>query len=140
MHLEPDSVILRDPTGKQFIQVLEQNYRADPLSESLLLSLFEGKTIDFLAPRENKQEIVPGKIIRSGYVPHSPIAMPPVRHSVLPGADGAGRLGAAHRGGRREGALRPAGNAIIPRPRQRHSAQAYVAMAPLHPEPRTIAG
>ena len=75
MHLEPDSVILRDPTGKQFIQVLEQNYRADPLSESLLLSLFEGKTIDFLAPRENKQEIVPGKIIRSGYVPHSPIAM-----------------------------------------------------------------
>ena len=75
MHLEPDSVILRDPTGKQFIQVLEQNYRADPLSESLLLSLFEGKTIDFLVPRENKQEIVPGKIIRSGYVPHSPIAM-----------------------------------------------------------------
>jgi len=75
MHLEPDSVILRDPTGKQFIQVLEQNYRADPLSESLLLSLFEGKTIDFLVPRENKQEIVPGKIIRSGYVPHSPLAM-----------------------------------------------------------------
>ncbi len=75
MHLEPDSVILRDPTGKQFIQVLEQNYRADPLSESLLLSLFEGKTINFLVPRENKQEIVPGKIIRSGYVPHSPIAM-----------------------------------------------------------------
>jgi hypothetical protein len=36
MHLEPDSVILRDPTGKQFIQVLEQNYRADPLSEALL--------------------------------------------------------------------------------------------------------
>jgi len=75
MHLEPDSVILRDPTGKQFIQVLEQNYRADPLSESLLLSLFEGKTIDFLVPRENKLEIVPGKIIRSGYVPHNPIAM-----------------------------------------------------------------
>ena len=32
MHLEPDSVILRDPTGKHPIQVLEQNYRADPLS------------------------------------------------------------------------------------------------------------
>jgi hypothetical protein len=30
MHLEPDSVILRDPAGKQPIQVLEQNYRADP--------------------------------------------------------------------------------------------------------------
>jgi hypothetical protein len=58
MHLEPDSVILRDPTGKHAIQVLEQNYRADPISESLLLSLNEGKTIDFLAQRENKQEIV----------------------------------------------------------------------------------
>lgn len=75
MHLEPDSVILRDPSGKQPIQVLEQNYRADPVSEPLLLSLFEGKTIDFLVQRENKQEVVPGKIIRSGYVPHSPMAM-----------------------------------------------------------------
>src|SRR5207253_3566050 len=28
MHLEPDSVILRDPSGKHPIQVLEQNYRA----------------------------------------------------------------------------------------------------------------
>ena len=75
MHLEPDSVILRDPAGKRPIQVLEQNYRADPLSEQLLLSLFEGKTVDFLVQRENKQEIVPGKIIRSGYVPHNPMAM-----------------------------------------------------------------
>jgi hypothetical protein len=75
MHLEPDSVILRDPTGKHPLQVLEQNYRADPVSESLLLSLFEGKTIDFLVQRENKQETVPGKIIRSGYVPHNYLAM-----------------------------------------------------------------
>jgi hypothetical protein len=75
MHLEPDSVILRDPTGKHPLQVLEQNYRADPISESLLLSLFEGKTIDFLVQRENKQEIVPGKIIRSGYTPHNYMAM-----------------------------------------------------------------
>src|SRR5437588_12292714 len=44
MHLEPDSVILRDPSGKRPVQVLEQNYRADPVSESLLLSLYEGKT------------------------------------------------------------------------------------------------
>jgi len=28
MQLEPDSVILRDPSGKHPIQVLEQNYRA----------------------------------------------------------------------------------------------------------------
>jgi hypothetical protein len=75
MHLEPDSVILRDPTGKQPVQVLEQNYRADPVSEQLLLSLFEGKSIDFLVLRDNKQEIVSGKIIRSGYVPHNSMAM-----------------------------------------------------------------
>ena len=50
-------VILRDPSGKHPIQVLEQNYRADPISESLLLSLNEGKTIDFLVQRENKQEV-----------------------------------------------------------------------------------
>jgi hypothetical protein len=75
MHLEPDSVILRDPTGKRSIQVLEQNYRADPVSEPLLLSLFEGKVIDFMVQRENKQEVLPGKIIRSGYVPHSLMAI-----------------------------------------------------------------
>jgi len=70
-HLEPDSIILRDPSGKHPIQVLEQNYRADPISESLLLSLNEGKSIDFLVQRENKQEVVTGKIIRSGYTPHT---------------------------------------------------------------------
>jgi len=75
MHLEPDSVILRDPTGKHPIQVLEQNYRADPLSESLLLSLYEGKTIEFLVQRQDKLEIVHGKIIRSGFTPHNYMAM-----------------------------------------------------------------
>jgi hypothetical protein len=68
-YLEPDSVILRDPTGGRTIQILEQNYRADPVSEQLLLSLNEGKTLDFLVPRGEKTEIVQGKIIRSGYVP-----------------------------------------------------------------------
>jgi hypothetical protein len=76
MHLEPDSVILRDPAGKRPIQVLEQNYRADPVSEALLLSLNEGKTIDFLVQRGDKQEVVPGKIIRSGYVPRSVYGQP----------------------------------------------------------------
>ena len=75
MHLEPDSVILRDPAGKHPVQVLEQNYRADPVSESLLLSFYEGKTIDFLVQRGEKQEVVPGKIIRSGYVPQSFMVM-----------------------------------------------------------------
>ncbi len=46
-HLEPDSVILRDPRGGRPLQILEQNHRSDPLSQGLLLSAYEGKTIDF---------------------------------------------------------------------------------------------
>lgn len=72
MHVEPDSVILRDPTGKHALQVLEQNYRADPVSDSLLLSLYEGKTIEF---EISGGQIVKGKVIRSGYTPHSYFAM-----------------------------------------------------------------
>jgi hypothetical protein len=71
MHLEPDSVILRDPTGKHAVQVLEQNYRADPVSEMMLLSLYEGQTIGF----ENGGQIIKGKVIRSGYTPHNYFAM-----------------------------------------------------------------
>jgi hypothetical protein len=67
-HLEPDSVILRDPSGRA-LQVLEQNYRNDPISQELLLSFYEGKTIDFLEPGTGK--ILKGKIVRSGYVPSS---------------------------------------------------------------------
>ncbi len=67
-YLEPDSVILRDLTGARSLQILEQNYRADPVSEQLLLSLNEGKTLDFLVQHGDKTEILQGKIIRSGYV------------------------------------------------------------------------
>lgn len=71
--VEPDSVILRDPAGKRSLQILEQNYRNDPVNESLLLSLFEGKTINFQNKRlkDNTEiiELIPGKIIRSGHVP-----------------------------------------------------------------------
>src|SRR5438445_12175108 len=64
-HLEPDSVILRDPSGKTKLQILEQNYRNDPVSQELLLSIFEGKTIEFLVTEPNQPaKIVPGKIIR----------------------------------------------------------------------------
>jgi hypothetical protein len=66
MHLEPDSVILRDPSGKHVINVLEQNYRADPVSRLSLLSLYEGRTIDFELPDHST---VKGKVIRSGYLP-----------------------------------------------------------------------
>ncbi len=65
-HLEPDSVILRDPSGRRRLLIREQNYRADPLSQQLLLSLFEGQTIDFLVG----EKTVRGRIVRSGYVPH----------------------------------------------------------------------
>jgi hypothetical protein len=72
MHLEPDSVVLRDPSGKHLLQVLEQNYRADTISQGLLLSLYEGKTIDF---ELSGGQIVKGRIIRSGYAPHDYFAM-----------------------------------------------------------------
>jgi hypothetical protein len=66
-HLEPESVILRDPTGQRQLQILEQSYRADPVSAELLLSLNEGKTIDFLVQNRDQVEVVSGKVIRSGY-------------------------------------------------------------------------
>jgi hypothetical protein len=68
-HLEPESVILRDPTGQRQLQILEQSYRADPVSAELLLSLYEGKTIGFLAQNRDQLEVVSGKVIRSGYHP-----------------------------------------------------------------------
>jgi hypothetical protein len=69
-HAEPDSVVLRDLQGGN-LRVLEQNYRNDPISDGLLLSLFEGKTIDFVrSDAQGHQETVQGKIVRSGYVPH----------------------------------------------------------------------
>ena len=78
--VEPDSVILRDPAGKHSLQILEQNYRNDPVSEPLLLSLFEGKTIDFqkLRMKDNTEtsELIPGKIVRSGYVPNGEAQQP----------------------------------------------------------------
>lgn len=67
-HLEPDSVFLRSLEDGRRLRILEQNYRNDPVSEQLLLSLYEGKTIDFLTP---DKATVQGKIIRSGFVPHS---------------------------------------------------------------------
>jgi hypothetical protein len=70
--VEPDSVILRDPTGAHALRVVEQNYRNDPISQDRLLNLFEGKTIEFAAGNnpDGSTRIVTGKIVRSGYVPH----------------------------------------------------------------------
>lgn len=69
--VEPDSVILRDSAGKHSVQIVEQNYRSDPVSQDLLLNLFEGKTIEFAVHRtDGTTTMVTGKIVRSGYVPH----------------------------------------------------------------------
>jgi hypothetical protein len=70
VQLEPDSVMLRDPAGRRQLQIIEQNYCGDPVSQGLLLMQNEGKTIEFLVTRGENQEIKQGKVIRSGYVPH----------------------------------------------------------------------
>lgn len=69
--LEPDSVILRDPAGKRVVRILEQNFRSDPISQELLLSKYEGQSIDFLVHRGDRTETIRGRIVRSGYVPHT---------------------------------------------------------------------
>ncbi len=70
VHLEPDSVVLRDPADRVPFQVLEQSYRADTVSQGLLLSLHEGEKIGFLVrDRDQKEYTVDGRIVRSGYTP-----------------------------------------------------------------------
>ena len=70
-HVEPDSVVLRDPKGKRKYRILEQNYWNEPISEGLLLAEYEGEEIEFAVRGKNdREEIVPGRIIRSAYVPH----------------------------------------------------------------------
>ena len=68
--VESDSVILRDVAGKAEFQILEQSYRNDPVSQAMLLSLFEGKTLEFVRHETNKPDrIITGKVVRSGFVP-----------------------------------------------------------------------
>ncbi len=72
-HMEPESVMLRDISYPGNIQILEQNYESEPLSEGLLLSKLEGKKIEFeiTNPKTGVTEIKKGTLIRSGYVPHT---------------------------------------------------------------------
>lgn len=71
LHVEPDSVVLRDPSGKVALRILEQSYRSETASQGLMLSLHEGKELDFIVrDREGKEQIVRGKVIRSGYTPN----------------------------------------------------------------------
>ncbi|MDO8540518.1 MAG: hypothetical protein Q7S40_08805 [Opitutaceae bacterium] len=68
--VEPDSVVLRDPAGRVQLRILEQSYRADVMSQGLLLSLNEGRELDFIVRDQNNKEYpIRGKVIRSGYNP-----------------------------------------------------------------------
>ena len=64
--LEPESVMLRDPTGRRALRILEQNYRADPVSLEALLKRYEGQTIQFEIHNGDRIETVSGKIVRAG--------------------------------------------------------------------------
>jgi hypothetical protein len=76
VHLEPESVILRDPSGKTQIQILEQSFRNDPVNQTMMLSLFEGKELDFVVSEPQKPDrVVKGRVVRSGYIPHNLEAM-----------------------------------------------------------------
>ena len=63
--LEPESVILYDPSGNVEFSVLEQSYRGDPVDRQRLLQLFEGQEIRFLKQVDDEEVIQNGKIIRA---------------------------------------------------------------------------
>lgn len=65
--LEPTSVILL-PEVKGDLAIREQSYRNDVLSTSYLLSLFEGKTIEFMhESADGTRTVFGGRVISSGY-------------------------------------------------------------------------
>jgi hypothetical protein len=77
--VEADSVILRDIKGIAEFQILEQSYRNDPVSQAMLLSLFEGKTLEFVRLETNKPDrVIVGKVIRSGFVPGGQFVVEPI--------------------------------------------------------------
>jgi hypothetical protein len=79
--LEPDSVVLRDPSGRNTINILEQNYDAGVVTQQWLLEKYEGKTLDFQTYTSGiimkaldersapPPTLVQGRIIRAGNNP-----------------------------------------------------------------------
>lgn len=65
-YVEPDSITLRDPSGKIDLRILQQSYRADPISMGSLLKQYEGKSLDFLVRTPEKTEVVSGRLVRAG--------------------------------------------------------------------------
>jgi hypothetical protein len=75
--VEPDSIVLRDPARQAEFRILEQSYRNEPLSQAVLLRLFEGKTLDFLRREPEKPDrLVVGKVVRGGLMPGGGIVEP----------------------------------------------------------------
>ena len=74
--LEPQSVMLRDPSGSRVLRILEQNYRGDPVSLDALLRRYEGQSIDFQVRTGDRVETVTGKIVRALDNPQAPYSQP----------------------------------------------------------------
>jgi hypothetical protein len=65
--LEPSSVILRDPTGKVALGILEQDFLNDSANESALLAAYEGQVIGFLIrDAHGGTSVTQGKVVRAG--------------------------------------------------------------------------
>jgi len=75
MHLEPDSVILRDPMANTRFRCWNRTTVPTRFLSLCCFRSTRARRSIFLVQRENKQEVVTGKIIRSGYTPHNYMAM-----------------------------------------------------------------
>ncbi len=64
-NLDPGTVLLRDPSGKVPLRILEQKLRAQPLNKEAMLAHFENQTIPFRVYRNHDNQDVPGKIVRA---------------------------------------------------------------------------
>ena len=78
--VEPETVMLRDPSGEVVLRVLEQNYLADPVSLQSMLVKHEGQTIQFQVRQGDRTTIVDGKIIRAGTGPQTAVRWNSVRY------------------------------------------------------------
>lgn len=83
--LEPESVMLRDPSGQRTLRILEQNYRADPVSLEALMQRYEGQTIDFEIHNGVRVETLSGKIVRAQAVVPDQWFNQPSPYRVQPG-------------------------------------------------------
>lgn len=76
--LEPDSVVLRETGGEPFgIEILEQRYVNDPLTEALMLREMEGREVRFrVTGKDGEVHEETGTLLRSGWSPQARNGMP----------------------------------------------------------------